>query len=128
MKNQTLKIVFGMVIFLFGAALAYFTANYLSANQLFDYWGTIALFAGAYVLIGIAISFIFSISLGFLFAADVLIIHLLFNYYGHWADALKVILLGGVLLVLYAASAVALRDKPQPISEVAQGASPTSTS
>ena len=49
MKNNTLKILFGMVIFLFSLALGYVTANYLSTNGIFDYWGTIAIFAGVYV-------------------------------------------------------------------------------
>ena len=91
MKNQTLKILFGFVIFLFSLALGYFTANYLSSNGYFDYWGTIAIFAGAYVLIGIIVSMVFSVSLGFLFAADILIIHLLFQYYGQWADVMKLV-------------------------------------
>jgi len=77
MKNQSLKIFFGLIIFLFSVALAYFTANYVSSSGYFDYWATLAIFGAAYVLIGIAVSMIFSISLGFLFAADVVILHLL---------------------------------------------------
>jgi len=111
MKNQGLKLVFGFVIFLFSVALAYFTANYLSTNGLFNYWGTIAIFAGAYVLIGIVIASIYSISLGFLFSADVLIIHLLIQYYGQWADLLKVVILGAILIILYIAAAVSLGDR-----------------
>ena len=114
MKNNHLaKLLFGVVIFLFSVALAYFTANYLSTNNYFDYWGTIAIFACAYVLIGIAIVMIFPISLGFLFAADVLVLHLLFNYYGTWADVLKFSVIGAVLLVLYAAAAIWLKDVPK---------------
>ena len=111
MKNQGLKLVFGLVIFLFGSALAYFTANYLSTNAIFNYWGTVAIFAGAYVLIGIIIASIYSISLGFLFSADVLIISLLFQYYGQWADFLKVMIVGVVLIVLYIASGINLADR-----------------
>lgn len=111
MKNQTLKILFGVVIFLFSLALGYFTANYLSANSYFDYWGTIAIFAGVYVLVGIVVSRIFSVSLGFLFAADVLILHLLLQYYGEWADVIKLATTGAVLLVLYAAAGFLLNDK-----------------
>lgn len=103
--------MFGLVIFLFGSALAYFTANYLSTNGIFNYWGTIAIFAGAYVLIGIIIASIYSISLGFLFSADVLIISLLFQYYGQWADFLKVMIVGVVLIILYIATAISLGDK-----------------
>ena len=104
-----------MVIFLFSLALAYFTANYLSTNLVFDYWGTIAIFAGVYALIGIIISSIYSISLGFLFSADVLIIHLLFQYYGHWADFLKVVVIGAILITLYIASSLGLSDKTEPL-------------
>jgi len=111
MKNQTLKILFGFVIFLFSLALGYFTANYLSSNHYFDYWGTIAIFAGAYVLVGIIVSQIFSISLGFLFAADILIINLLFQYYGAWADIFKLVIVGAILIVLYISAAVSLSDR-----------------
>jgi hypothetical protein len=117
MKNQAAKILFGLVIFLFSVALAYFTANYMSTNAIFDYWGTVALFSCVYVVIGIAIVVIFPISLGFLFAADILILHLLVNYYGAWADVLKLITVGAVLIVLYIASAVWLDDKEAASSE-----------
>ncbi len=110
MKNQLAKALFGIVIFLFSVALAYFTANYMKSNVLFDYWGTIAIFACAYVIAGIAIVMIFPISLGFLFAADVLVLHLLFNYYGGWADVLKLTTIGAVLIVLYLATAVWFKD------------------
>lgn len=111
MKNQSLKIFFGLIIFLFGVALAYFTADYVSTSGYFDYWATLALFGAAYLLVGIVVSMIFSISLGFLFAADVVILHLLFQYYGTWADALKLILVGGILVVLYACAGLFLRDR-----------------
>lgn len=113
MKNQLAKALFGLVIFLFSVALAYFTANYLSTNNLFDYWGTIAIFAGVYVVIGMAVSMIFSISLGFLFAADVLILNLLYKYYGNWADALKLLVIGIILIVLYVVAYVGLRDRTE---------------
>ncbi len=111
MKNQWLKTVLGLVILLFSLALAYFTANYLSTNSIFDYWGTLAISACVYVLIGIAVVSIYSISLGFLFSADVLIIHLLSQYYGQWADVLKVDLVGTILIMLYAATMIGLRDR-----------------
>ena len=111
MKNQWLKTVFGLVILLFSLALAYFTANYLSTNSILDYWGALAIFACVYVLIGIAVVSIYSISLGFLFSADVLIIHLLFQYYGQWADVLKVDLVATILIILYVATMVGLRDR-----------------
>lgn len=112
MKNQSLKLFFGIVIFLFSTALAYFTASYVSTNNYFDYWGALAIFGGAYVLVGVAVSMIFSISLGFLFAADVVILHLLLQYYGQWADTLKLILVGAILIILYACAGIFLKDKP----------------
>lgn len=113
MNNHSIKVLFGLVIFLFGVALAIFTAVYLRDGSYFDYWGTIAIFAGAYVLIGIAVSMIFPISLGFLFSADVLILYLLFHYYGDWADILKLIVIGFILAVLYLTSAFFLKDKSE---------------
>jgi len=115
-KNIALKFTFGMIIFLFGTALAYFTANYVKTAGVFDYWGTVAIFSCAYVLIGIAISMVFAVSLGFLFAADVLIISLLVQYYGAWAAPLKLIVIGAILVILYAVSAVMLKDKPEQVA------------
>jgi len=119
MKNNLAKILFGIVIFLFSVALAYFTANYLSTTGAFDYWGTLALFACAYAVVGIGIVMIFPISLGFLFSADVLILHLLINYYGEWADVLKLITVGAVILILYIACAEWLKDVEEaPVSPI----------
>jgi len=106
MKNQIAKVLFGTIILIFSVSLAYFTANYFGDNDIFDYWGTIAAFVGAYVLIGIAVSMIFPISLGFLFAADVLILHLLYHYYGEWADTVKTGVVGFILVVLYSVAAI----------------------
>jgi hypothetical protein len=106
--------LFGTIILLFSTALAYFTANYLSTNNMFDYWGTIAIFACAYVVIGIGVSMIFAISLGFLFSADILILNLLLQYYGQWADVVKLTMIGGILIILYVATAMWLKDKPDP--------------
>ncbi len=115
MKNQPIKIVFGLIIFLFGSALAYFTANYVSASHVFDYWGTIAIFTGAYILAGIVVSSIFSVSLGFLFAADVLLLNLMMQYYGQWATNLKFLVIGFIIVVLYLAAGMRLKDKePAP--------------
>jgi hypothetical protein len=113
MKNQLAKTLFGLVIFLFSVALAYFTASYLRDNKLFDYWGAIAIFACAYVVVGIVISSIFSISLGFLFAADVLILQLLLEYYGRWANSLKLSVIGIILVILYTVASLSLKDKPE---------------
>jgi hypothetical protein len=111
MKGQYLKFFFGFAIFLFALALSYFTADYLKSNNLLDYWGALALFAGIYVLLGIIVSMVFPISLGFLFSADILIINILLQYYGQWADLLKCLLVGAILLALYAATWIKLKDK-----------------
>lgn len=123
MKNTALKLIFGLVIFLFGSALAYFTANYMGTTKAFDYWGTIAIFACAYVLVGILVVRIFAISLGFLFSADVLIISLLVQYYGTWAAPLKLTVVGAILAILYIVSALRLKDAPrqQAVSSAAIG-------
>ncbi len=113
MKNTALKFIFGLVIFLFGSALAYFTANYMGTTKAFDYWGTIAIFAFAYVLVGIIVVRIFAISLGFLFAADILIISLLVQYYGTWAAPLKLTMVGAILAILYIVSALKMKDIPR---------------
>ena len=124
MKNNLPKILFGTIILLFSTALAYFTANYVSTSGIFDYWGTIAIFACAYVVIGIGVSMIFAISLGFLFSADILVLNLLFQYYGHWADVIKLVMIGGILIILYTATAVWLGDKQDPQISPAPGTSP----
>ena len=110
MKNVALKVIFGLVIFLFGTALAYFTANYMGTTRMFDYWGTVAVFACAYVIIGMFVVTIFAISLGFLFAADVLILSLLSQYYGTWEAPLKLFVVGVILAILYVIASIKLKD------------------
>ncbi len=110
MKNVALKMVFGLVIFLFGTALAYFTANYMGTTKMFDYWGTVAIFACVYVIVGMLVAVIFAISLGFLFAADVLILSLLSQYYGAWAAPLKLLVVGAILVILYIVASIRLKD------------------
>ncbi len=114
MKNRGLKLVFGLVIFLFSTALAYFTANFAKTTGSFDYWGTIAIFACLYVVIGIAVASVFAVSLGFLFGADVLILSLLVQYYGAWALPLKLTVIGVILLVLYVVASLKLKDPESP--------------
>jgi hypothetical protein len=111
MKDNGIKILFGLIIFLFGVSLAYFGASYVRTNGIFDYWGTIAIFTGLYALIGILVSVVFPISLGFLFAADVLLIHLLAEYFGEWAGLLKFFIVGAILIVLYTTAWIKLKDK-----------------
>lgn len=99
--NAVLKFVFGLVIFGFSLALAYFTASYIDKHNIWHYWPTITAFAGAYVLLGIVVVFVFPISLGFLFSADVLVLHVLFEKYGGVSDLYKAILVGVILIILY---------------------------
>jgi hypothetical protein len=100
-NDVTLKLIFGAIIFLFSLALAYFTANYVSQSNLLDYWLTLFLFGAGYLIVGMVIAQIYSISFGFLFSADVLILHLLFTNFGHWQDTSKSLAVLGILIVLY---------------------------
>ncbi len=111
MKNRGLKLVFGLVIFLFSTALAYFTASYVKTTGSFDYWGAIAIFACVYVLVGIVVASVFAVSLGFLFGADILIFSLLVQYYGTWALPLKLTVIGAILIILYAVAALKMKDR-----------------
>lgn len=111
---------FGFVVFLFGTALAYFTAQYLDKNGIFDYWPTLAVAAVAYIIVALLLWSVTSLSLGFLFSADVLILHLFFDNFGTWHDLGKALLLGVLLTVLYAAAAYKLRD-PEPANPPSGG-------
>lgn len=107
---------FGLVVFMFGTALAYFSAHYLDKNGMFDYWPTLAFGAVAYIIAATLLWTIASLSLGFLFAADVLILHVFFDNFGDWHDAGKATLLGVLLIVLYVAAYFKLRDPAVPIA------------
>ena len=110
MKNNLLKIIFGLIIFLFGLSLAYFTASYLSKAQDFDRWLTLAIFSLVYIGIGVGVYSVFPISLGFLFGADVLLLNLLSMQYGDFPNAATVLILGIVLVVLYIFSWYRFKD------------------
>jgi hypothetical protein len=112
MKSYHLSLVLGVVVFSFSIALAYFTASYLRSQMLFDYWIALSFFALGYVFVGILVSLVFPVSLGLLFSADVLILHILFRYYGEWADPLKLALSGFILLILYAVAGLVFQEKP----------------
>jgi hypothetical protein len=99
-KDATLKVIFGVMIFAFSLALSYFAASYFEES--FDYWGVIMIFALVYIVVGVAVSSVLAISLGFLFSADILILNLLFENFGDFSDATKVAVIGIVLIVLYA--------------------------
>lgn len=96
-----LKIVFGGIIFLFSLALAYFSAAYFSSEEGMSFLSTLLIFGGAYLLIGIVTVSVLAISLGFLFSADIVILHVLSQGYEAYDQLLKVLILGTVLLVLY---------------------------
>lgn len=100
-KNILLKVGFGFLIFAFALAFAYFTANYLETANHLNYWFALEGFAGLYVLIGILIATIFPVSLGFLFSASILVMHIFLDKYNDIADINKAILLGVILVILY---------------------------
>ncbi len=100
-KNLSLKIWFGIIIFAFSLALAYFTASYIQSTGQIDYWLVIEAFAGLFVLVGIAVSSIFPVSLGFLYSATILIMNVLLEKYDIIPDLNKATLLGVILIVLY---------------------------
>jgi len=100
-KNLSLKIWFGIIIFAFSLALAYFTASYLDSAGYLEYWLVIEGFAGLFVLVGIAVSTIFPVSLGFLFSACILVMNVFLEKYDIIPDSNKAILLGVILVILY---------------------------
>lgn len=117
-KDAVLKMVFGLIIFMFALALAYFTANYLNSNTLFDYWLTLASAAALYTIIGILVSMIYPVSLGFLFAADVLILNVLDEKYSLIDSAYKAAFLLLIIVILYVASWRAAMNKNEPALNV----------
>ena len=102
-NDKLLKMIFGIVVFLFSLTLAYFTASYLSKeiDKPLDFWLTIAMMGGLYVVAGILSAQIFSISLGFLFSADILILSALHNEFGNISEIYKVSLIGIIIAILY---------------------------
>lgn len=120
-KDVILKFIFGIVIFLFSLALVYFTANYASENSYLDYWLTLVLFAAAYLIFGMLVAGIFAISFGFLFSADVVILHLLVANFGQWPDSTKALAVFGILVLLYIIAYFKFPDTlPVPIAAPTQ--------
>src|SRR3989338_3425602 len=101
-QNIALKLVFGGVIFLFSAAFAYFAASYLQQEDVFNYWLVLFIFAVAYIIVGILVSSVFSVSLGLLFTADLLVLHNLFENFGDIDKLSRILIVGAILAVLYA--------------------------
>ncbi|MBI4049489.1 MAG: hypothetical protein HY395_01580 [Candidatus Doudnabacteria bacterium] len=108
--KATTKIFFGLLIFMFSVALAYFSASYLRAEDMFDYWSTLLLFTAAYIIVGIVVYHIFPVSLGFLFSSDVLILHLLLENFETIPTIGKTIIIGAVLVVLYLFAWLKMQD------------------
>ena len=106
MDKNSYKVIFGFIIFMFSLALAYFTASYTSKEYVFDYWVALLLFGAAYIIIGAVIYQVFAVSLGFLFSADILILHLLLEKFGNtFSDLAKTAIVGCILLILYLVAA-----------------------
>jgi len=102
MDKNSFKVIFGAMIFLFSLALAYFSASYLSKEMSFDYWVALLLFAAVYIAVGAAVFQIFAVSLGFLFSADVLILHLMLEKFGDtFTNLAKAAIIGCILAILY---------------------------
>jgi hypothetical protein len=118
-EKSTFKAVFTIIIFMFSLALAYFTANYARSADIFDYWMTLFIAAVAYIVIGLVIYQIFAVSLGFLFSADVLILHLLFENFGDIDDPLKVMAVGIILIILYAIADLSNREQNNSLTNSA---------
>ncbi len=100
-KDAVLKIIFGFIIFLFSLALAFFTASYFKNNGILSYWTTLTIFTGIYIMIGAIIYNIYAISLGFLFAGDVLLLNVLAENFGDLNVFFKIILVLIMILILY---------------------------
>lgn len=128
MKNNFIRIVLGSIIFLFSTALAYFTANYIDASHGPNYWLALAAFGGVYVLVGIVTAMVFPISLGFLFSADVVILHVLFDQYSKIDEMYKVLLVAFILFVLYVFAWLKLGDHPLVRMQTSAPAQPQSPS
>jgi uncharacterized membrane protein len=137
MKNQGLKIGFGALIFLFSIALAYASAwyfdgresggggifNALSPSGNFDaFWITLLIFGGAYILIGIIVARVYPVSLGFLFASDVVLLHVLNNQYGGFDNGIKSLIIFVLLVILYLFAFLKLQDKSHPASSLQNAA------
>ncbi|MST04123.1 MAG: hypothetical protein EXS49_00960 [Candidatus Pacebacteria bacterium] len=96
-----IKLTFGTIIFLFSSALAFFSASYISQEKLLGYYSALLIFGGVYLIVGILIAKIYPVSLGFLFAADVIILRALSEDYKHYGDMSKVFITGAILIILY---------------------------
>ncbi|MEK7555097.1 MAG: hypothetical protein AAB518_03900 [Patescibacteria group bacterium] len=116
-ENRTVKVIFGIIIFLFSIALAYFSADYFAKAPVRDTFSIYLLVFGAfYILVGLAVARIYPVSLGFLFSADVLLLHGLGDEYADFGKWVKIAIIGGILLILYASAWIGF-DKEKPAAE-----------
>lgn len=113
-NTNTLKVVFGLAIFAFSLAFAYFLASYTDRHNFFDYWGTLLILAGVYILVGVVVVNIFPVSLGFLFSADVLILNALVENFGDLNPSVKAFFVGAILAVLYLVAWLMFPDSDVP--------------
>ena len=110
-KNTAIQLIFGGIIFLFGTALGYFTASYLERNGTFGYDNALLIFGGAYLVIGIVLMKVFPVSLGFLFSADVFLLHVMGKDYRGYENLLKALITGIIIVLLYLFAYWKLRDR-----------------
>ncbi len=115
-KNVLMKLFFGGIIFLFAVALAYTTANYLDEGGGYThsskYWLVLMSASVVYILLGVTVSSVFPVSLGFLFSSDVLILHALGARYNEIPDPAKTALVAIILIILYVFAWQKLGDEP----------------
>jgi hypothetical protein len=115
LDKGTVKVLFGLLIFMFSLALAYFSASYVESEKIFDYWTMLVIFGGAYVIVGVLVLQVFPVSLGFLFAADVVILHLLLENFGDIPSIGKTGIIGIVLVLLYIFAWNKMKDDPNDV-------------
>jgi hypothetical protein len=126
-KNNTnaLKLVFGVIIFAFSLAFAYFLASFTDKHAILDYWGTVMILAGLYIVVGVMVANIFPVSLGFLFSADILVLHALMTNFGDLYDVIKALFVGLILAVLYLVAWMWFPDLEYKVEEQNLSAPPT---
>ena len=100
--DRLMKIGLGVIIFAFGLALAYFAADAMTQYKGDFLYGLILLgFGISYVLVGIAVASIFPVSLGLLFAADILILHVFSESFTGFFSAIKALIVVAAIVSLY---------------------------
>ena len=109
-----IKVSLGAVIFAFSLALAYFSADALAADSREASYGLVLLgFGMAYVVVGIIVAHVFPISLGLLFAADVLLLHIFSKSFTGFVALLKAVIVGLALVALYTIALTQLKDREE---------------